>query len=56
LYSPAGRVAYERTGIALSPGANHLALDARGALTPGVYWVRVTNGGSSAVSKAVVLP
>jgi hypothetical protein len=56
LYSPSGRVVYERAGIALAPGANHVALDAGRALAPGVYWVHVHDGAASAVRKAVVLP
>jgi len=56
LYSPAGRVVFERAGIALAAGTNHVTLDAGRALAPGVYWVRVSDGTASAVRKAVLLP
>jgi hypothetical protein len=54
--SPAGRIMFERTGVALTPGANRIALDAGRTLKPGVYWVHASLNGHSAVRKAVVLP
>jgi hypothetical protein len=55
LYSPTGRVVYERSGIALAPGVNRVAFDGGREIATGVYWVRVTVDGATAVRKAVLL-
>ena len=52
LLDPAGRSAWAREVGAWGAGAHTLALDAPG-LAPGLYWLRLTQGGRSAVSKLV---
>jgi len=55
MYDVSGRQVASREVGSFGPGQHSVSLGARGALRPGVYMVRLTQGSRSMTTRAVVI-